>query len=245
MSNVLKLPIFLRSKRQLSLTKVDHDKFENGENAGKAEMFESNDHSQVKKIDLEAQRKYKQMQAAFKEKCEAAYQEQRQKGYNDGLLEGKKEGQALYKEKINQANQLISDAEEAYGEYLSKAEPEIMRIALRIAESIINTTLEEEPERWMPLIKKAVAKVKEQKSITITVPPERFKLVLDHQKELSSLVCGANLQVFADEQLDSHECHIETPFGKIDASIDSQLKVMKQTLSEMMEAEKDESHSAN
>ncbi|MFC7392549.1 flagellar assembly protein FliH [Scopulibacillus cellulosilyticus] len=246
MSNVIKMPDFLFEKKHLSLIKEEPavQQFDiDDEYALAASPLLKKAHDEAQEIITKARLEYDQIQKniqeqeeAFKEKCKAVYRKHCERGYDDGFNHGKKEGKALYKEKIDKANRIISCAEAAYGDYLSRAEPDILSLAVRIAETIINTALEEKPECWMSLVKKAVAGVKEQDAIQITVPPKWFELVISHQKELLSLVRGARLQIFADEQLEEHMCYIETPFGKLDASVDSQLTVMKQTLLEMMEA---------
>lgn len=253
LSNIIKSPAPLNKKKVINVQSIDVSFFNTiGDGSEQTlEILEQTLKEKVKEAQIQAdniiaqaQTDYERVQQDietqtenFKTKCQKAYEEQFSKGYKDGFGQGENDGKVSYQERIVMANHVVEKADLAYKEYLSQAESEILLLALKASETIIHSTLESEPDKWMHLVKKVVSEVREQETIKITVSPKWFELVTDHRKELAAFVQEAQLLIFVDEDLTDSQCYIETPFGKIDASVDSQLTVMKTKLLELMEDE--------
>lgn len=186
--------------------------------------------------------------AAFKEKLaneeadwEAGHKQAReqaeQSGYLDGFAKGEAEAREQWEKTLNDARRMIQMAEDDYQKYLESAEKDILELALAVAEKIIGQALEEKPDRWISLVQTAIKEVQGQSPIKIIVPPDWYEQTVQAKDLLQTVTQAARLAIFPDEKLAKDACLIETPIGRIEASIDSQLKVIKQKLSELLEVD--------
>ncbi|WP_100399347.1 flagellar assembly protein FliH [Bacillus sp. FJAT-44742] len=183
-----------------------------------------------------------QEEESSKQRIQLAYEEAREKGFLEGYEAGKQEGKEEYVTAVDDAKHLIQQAKQEYTRYLEEAEPVILNIALAVADRILYQALEEEPERWTDIVKKAVLEVKEQEEVTIFVPPSRFDQIQQQTEEIKELLSYSQmLRIYPDSQLDSGGCVIETSYGRLDASLDSQLKELKEQLVEVLKEEAHES----
>ncbi|WP_165886902.1 flagellar assembly protein FliH [Scopulibacillus darangshiensis] len=253
MSNVIKAPASMYRKRVLDIHSVNprhlYGAEEHNNMTDRLELTlservrmarnEANDIIAGAQADYERkQQDIKRQEEQLIEKSDVIYKEQHALGYQDGFKKGQDEGLASCCDKLKEANSIVRRAETAYKEYLQQAEPQILSLAIMAAETIMNTTLSSEPEQWLPIIKKVLGEVREMETIKIIVPPVWFPVVNDQREELAAYAQGAQLLVFVDGDLNENKCYIETPFGKIDASIDSQLRVLKAKLLELLEETK-------
>lgn len=158
-------------------------------------------------------------------------------GYEEGFQKGESEGLASYQEKLEQVQRMSKLAEVDYQQYLEQGKQDILDLSIKLANKIIGLSLEDEPERWMTLVHKAVDEVRDHDSVKIVVSSDWYEKTLGHKEELANVVHNKRLLVVPDQKLKGHACFIETPFGRIDASVDSQLKMIKTKLLEVMEAD--------
>lgn len=257
LSNLLKSMQPKGEKKLIQLTAVIDPYLNQLNSAMSEEKIEASLSSKVEAARQEAQAvlakaqsEYKEMRNKMREEEEAAqkkreqiYEQKAAEGFEKGFAEGKEEGRRTFSEKVDQANNAIDNANQVYKDYLAQAEPAILELAMKVAEKIIGASLRENEDEWLSLVKSALKDVRDQRTIKITVPPAWFGVLSDHYPELAAFVQDAKLLLYADADMDDNDCTIETPFGKIDASVDSQLAVIKARLSELMEEQADEGDS--
>ncbi len=164
-----------------------------------------------------------------------AHQEAKQIGYE----EGKKEGLGLAKEEyqslIDQANEVVKQTKASYLKKLSDAEEDLLTLSVEIAEKIIHETFESDEERFIQLVKQTVNEVSDQPEVHVYVHPETYHLVTNQREELEAILSGkGQLSVFLNEELSTYACLIESPFGKIDSSVDKQLSKVKEKLLQLV-----------
>ncbi|SFE39035.1 flagellar assembly protein FliH [Alteribacillus iranensis] len=164
-----------------------------------------------------------------------AYDEAQKKGFEEGFEKGRKEGQQTYEEAIEEARHVITKAKKEYEHYLSEAEPVILNLALEVARRIVETSFESSEDLWNQLVKQALEEVKENEEITIYVSPSHYEQTRQIRKELEKILGHAQeLMIFPDSSLSLGSCIIETPYGKVDASLDSQFNEIKSVLMEQL-----------
>ena len=193
---------------------------------------------------------------AFQEKLKAERErwahereEERKKareiGYRDGFEEGRRAAEAEWAEQIAEAKRLAALAEQDYKAYLARAEADILHLSVAIAGKIVDQALAEKPERWTELVANAVREARDQDPIQIIVPTRWYERTVQARNELQKIVRDARLAIYVDESLAANDCYIETPYGRIVASVDSQLKIIKQKLLESLEESGDEPQRAD
>lgn len=157
-------------------------------------------------------------------------EEAKQIGYQDGFQVGKEESLKEYQTLLDQAQEIIKLAEEEGQVILSHSEPTILRLGITAASKIVQHKLVES-DAYVEITKKVLREVLDQPSIRIFSNPRDFQTLQKYESELRLIIdTKAELIFYPDESLSEGACIIETPFGKIDASVDSQLETLRHTL---------------
>ncbi|WP_246939945.1 flagellar assembly protein FliH [Bacillus pinisoli] len=165
---------------------------------------------------------------------EAAQQE----GFQVGLQQGEQAAKQEYSTLITEANQIVEQAKVSYTEQLEQAEETILKLGLKVADKILKVHLDETREDFIQVVKQAIKEVKDYADVNIIVHPSVYELVYAQIDELKALFNGdKSLYIYSNEELSNYGCLIESSFGRIDASIDSQLNELKVKLLELIEEE--------
>ncbi|SHF51532.1 flagellar assembly protein FliH [Ornithinibacillus halophilus] len=173
------------------------------------------------------------------EKLKLAWEEEKvhlqetvkQEAYQEGLKLGKEEGLHQYTEHIEKVNALVETARNEYHNLLDNSDQDIIDLAIHIAEKILYQKLDEKPENFFPLVHKAIEDIKDHSVISIHLNPENYELVIKQKEELMQIIGDkVDLSIYISEKATIGSCIIEYPYGKIDASIDTQLNEIRQVL---------------
>ncbi|WP_076556670.1 flagellar assembly protein FliH [Salimicrobium flavidum] len=171
---------------------------------------------------------------AWEEEKKQLREQAKNEGYEEGYAQGLENGEALYASKIEQMNEVIRQADEVYNQTISDAEKDILDIAMQAGKSILGRSLEGNPEQFRFLVAEAVKEVTEQSKISIYVHQDYFEEISSYREELSKMLDGqAQIYVYVKQFEDPEQCYIESPFGRVDASIDSQLALIREAIIEM------------
>jgi flagellar assembly protein FliH len=166
---------------------------------------------------------------------EVAYEAKVKEGYATGFNNGTTAAKEHFASLIQQGNRFVDQAKNYFNDSIKQAEPEILKLGMAIAEKIIGTSVSLDEDKWFSLVAKAVREVRDQETIKITVAPIHFDHLNQHRPEFDNLVQDAKIFIYADSDFSDTDCTIETSFGKIDAGVASQLQVIKEKLTELME----------
>ncbi|HWR40403.1 MAG TPA: FliH/SctL family protein [Patescibacteria group bacterium] len=176
-------------------------------------------------------------------------------GKQEGLTTGKNEGMTLGREEgIQQGRQqaleemqenlaaaaeksqyMLEMAREQVYEMLATAEPHIVEIAVAVASKVVAREIEENPMMILPIVRKAVEKVKDQETVSIRVNPQDFDMVLMAKKELQVMIGREQaLTLAADNTISPGGCVIDTSNGTVDARLDTQFEMIRKALTEVL-----------
>ncbi|BCB03353.1 flagellar assembly protein FliH [Bacillus sp. KH172YL63] len=165
-----------------------------------------------------------------------------QEAYNAGFLQGEEEGRnkgyGEYHQRLLEANEINERNKQLYEDYIQRAEKVILNLGIACAEKIINQQLEENPGQFLSIVERGLKEVRDLPHIQIHVHPSRHALLINHKSELEA-VFPADVQcyIYANDDLETQECFIETNQGRVLVSVDSQLKELKLKLSHLLEGE--------
>ncbi|HET7579062.1 MAG TPA: flagellar assembly protein FliH [Bacillales bacterium] len=209
----------------------------------KAEIEAMNIRKKAKEEAEQAHREIEELREQAKKEIEQAAEDARKRGYREGFQAGQGEARKQYESAIEEARRTIDLAKSARRERLDETEFDILELACAIAEKIIGSVLPEEKNRWLDMVQRAVSEVKEHEEIRLTVHHKWYEFMLNHQKELEALLKhSADFYIYPEAAIDEFTCVIEFPFGRVDASVDSQLSEIKQKLSAKLEESNDGRH---
>lgn len=193
---------------------------------------------QAKALLEDAEREIAQKKNSWEEERLSLMSEAEDEGFAAGLKEGRVEGKKEYSSLLEQANMLIQQAGERHDAIVRSSEETIVELAITCAERIVGSELSGSIDAFLGIVKQAVAEVKEQPEIFLYVPPDQYGFVVAQQEELHMITRSkARLTVYVDEDAQPFSCIVETPFGRVDASLDQQLKELRSILYEVVNEE--------
>ena len=115
--------------------------------------------------------------------------------------------------------------------YVQNAENEIAEIAMEIVNHVLPQHFIDVPTLILPLVRKALLKVKDQSEVHVRVAPESYDLVLMGRSEFQGLLEGqALLEVHSDQSLTVGDVVIETPNGNVDARLSTQIEMIRKSI---------------
>lgn len=114
----------------------------------------------------------------FAEEKEKIYQQAHHEGYSKGIQLGQEKGYREVEELIQFAKSIVDEAKIEYQNCVGKSEQTILTLSLKVAEKILCSSLNENEERFLPLVKKAIDEVKNYKEVQIYVNPSRYALLV-------------------------------------------------------------------
>ncbi len=143
--------------------------------------------------------------------AEKAYQQERERGYQDGLDVSK----------IEQAEQMLKVVSRTIN-YLSDVEKSLADILLSGVKKIIGEFDQE--QLAVNLVRNALQHVRNEKQVTIRIPPSQYNMV---KAKLNSILADYKgvgfIDLVADPRLSTGDCIMESEIGVVDASVDVQL----------------------
>ncbi|MDT3424514.1 flagellar assembly protein FliH [Paenibacillus forsythiae] len=162
---------------------------------------------------------------------EAVKAEAYSQGYNEGLLQAEKEMKVKLANVMEEAQAVLLEAYKARDVIIQEAEPFLVELSCDIAEKIVEKQLTVEPAFTIDLIKRNLARKREQGIISLCVNPKQFTFVNAAREELTLAIDSqAELQILPDSTVTDHGCVIRSSLGSVDARIDTQLEEIKKEL---------------
>ncbi len=194
----------------------------------------------------EASEQAEQLLAEARKQIEAWWQERREQdehlieavkseGFSQGFEEGKIQAELATKAKVEEmmreAGAVLQQAYVEKERIIQEAEPFLVELSCAIAEKVIDKQLNVDPDYTLELIKKSLARKREQGVITLCVSPAHFTFVQAAREELGLAIDSqAELQILPDPTVKDRGCVIRSAFGSVDARIDTQLAEIKKEL---------------
>jgi type III secretion protein L len=136
-----------------------------------------------------------------------------------------------YEQGLQQWNDAVAEANEARDRRLAESEPEMIRIAVRIAQKIIGEELRLNPQAIVSMAAECMRTLRRERSLTVRVQPGD----VDHLRERISMLREAagprrSIEVVADPSMTSGGCIVESEYGVIDARLETQIRCMEEIL---------------
>ena len=143
---------------------------------------------------------------------------ERQRGYQQGLLEGRRE----------MAERMI-DAVERNVDYFSHMEQKVVDIVVEALKKILGEI--DQREKILKIVQNALAVVRNQAKVTLRVCPDEAAYVRSRVDDILKQYPGIGyLDVSPDPRLKEGGCILETEMGVVDASVDVQLEAICRSL---------------
>lgn len=113
---------------------------------------------------------------------------------------------------------------------MESAEPELVRLAVGIAERVLHQQIALDRGVVVEMAKVAIGRLVEKESVTVRVNPGDLERMREHRDELLDSGEIKNFRVVEDQRVDRGGVVVETDGGTIDARISTQLNEAKRVL---------------
>lgn len=147
-----------------------------------------------------------------------------------------------YKDGLEKVQHDISSVKNAMAEFLKAKEevfeyiaPDILEISVDIARKIVKKEIEQNPEIVLETILDVLKTLpKEESKINIKVNPQQLTLIKGSVPEMvSSMGLDVKTIIIADGTIELGSCIVQTSNGIVDATIDTQLEIIKEVFKGM------------
>ena len=158
------------------------------------------------------------------EQAKAAYEQEKQRGYQDGLDESK----------VDQADQMLKVVSRTIN-YLSDVEQTMAEILLSGVKKIIGEFDQE--QLAVSLVRNALQHVRNEKQVSIRIPPSQYNMVKARLNDILSDYKGVGfIDLVADQRLSTGDCIMESEIGVVDASVDVQIRALQKRFTQLKAA---------
>jgi flagellar assembly protein FliH len=156
---------------------------------------------------------------------EAARQEGFAAGYAEGLARGREEGLAQTRSALERAEAIAAAIVESRAGALDALIPRIADLVIRVAALVVRDTVAQHPEAIVPVVREAVAQVRDEDRLTVRLHPEDLAILRDAVEEIGQQV-GTRIVLREDRSIARGGCLVETSRGLVDSRLESKLAVL-------------------
>lgn len=151
--------------------------------------------------------------------------EARRAGYEAGFMAGRQEGLASVTELLARAR-ADADAQRV------AAQDSAVALARRMAEKIVGQVVTLAPSFLSDMVARALAETRARSgTVVVRLHPQDMDVVSrDRSKLLERVAKGVEVRLLADPGIDRNGCVIDTPVGRMDARLSTQLDALERAL---------------
>lgn len=154
--------------------------------------------------------------------------------YEKGFAQGQKDGLALEKTRLEemgrQVEAIFEELRDLKIQIYNESEGEILKLAMVIAKKVIGEEVRTNEKIILNSIKSALKFLTDKRKVRIIINPEDMEETKRMLPDLSRLTRGGNFQLTESNAVERGGCILETGFGKINATIDDQLKGIEEVI---------------
>lgn len=144
-----------------------------------------------------------------------AYDEERKRGYKEGQNEARMEA----------AEQMIEIVSRSI-DYFGSVETRMVDLVMTALRKILAEY--DDRDRVVQVVKHALSTVRNQKQVTLRLPPDQAELLRDRVNELLAAYPAIGfLDITPDSRLSADNCIIESDIGSVEAGIEVQLEAIR------------------
>ncbi|NJD01281.1 MAG: flagellar biosynthesis protein [Ruminiclostridium sp.] len=184
----------------------------------------------IKEAEYEARRIMDDAFTEGREKAGVMEEEAWQKGYAEGIAAAAKQCEAT----IEEAEEIKADALMKHDEVLAGIEAEIINLVIDVSKKVIGSEIALNKENMIFLIKQAIDNCSSKNGIILKVSPEDYNYLDTNRGKLAALIdCADEIELKQEMSLKQGACILETPFGNMDAGVQTKLGKIEEAFREL------------
>lgn len=154
--------------------------------------------------------------------AQQAYDNECQRGYADGLAQAQ----------LAQAEKMIDTVARTI-DYFGQVETDMVALVMGAVRKIVDDY--NDTERVLLVVRNALSVVRNQKQMTLRLPPQQVDTVRARIHELLAAYPGVGyLDIVADARLGPHACILESEIGLVEASIEGQIAALEKAFQKVL-----------
>lgn len=154
--------------------------------------------------------------------AQAAYDQQRARGYAEGMAEAQ----------LAQAEKMMETVGRTV-DYFAQVEADMVALVMSAVRKIIEGY--SDSDRVLIVVKNALSVVRNQKQMTLRLHPQQVEVVRARINELLSAYPGVGyLDIIADGRLGPQACILESEIGLVEASIEGQISALEKAFQKVL-----------
>jgi flagellar assembly protein FliH len=164
----------------------------------------------------------------------------RDQAYTEGRTAGSEEGRRSFEERLRDLEALVDEVNAERDAYFAQVEPELVRLAVAIAEKIIDRQLSLTPDVVVDLTRTHLKRLRERDIVRVRANPDDLPLLADARQALMGDVDGVReMALDEDRRVGRGGVVLETAAGSLDVRIASQMDVVRKALGDATETTHD------
>jgi flagellar assembly protein FliH len=178
-----------------------------------------------------AQRQGAELVEVARQQAERIAGEARSEGYETGYAEGRATAERETADLLAFAESAVREVAETRQQLLDDAEPALVRLAIQVAEKVLQAKLELEPERVADVLRGALRKAYVRNRLTVVCNPDDIALIEAATPSLHEAVGTlGNLELVGDRRIKRGGVIVRTDAGDVDATLDAQLTRLREVM---------------
>jgi flagellar assembly protein FliH len=162
-----------------------------------------------------------------------AHEAELQAAYERGVSDGRTAARGELAELAGGLNRAVDEVLRFQAHLAERYEQELLALAVEVAGKILRSEIETDPEWWLGIIREAVHRAVDRERIRIRAGSALHEYLGQHFDRLrGTLEEVRSLELLEDPSLAATGCVIETSYGDLDASLESQLDAVEMALTE-------------
>ncbi len=151
------------------------------------------------------------------------------KEYERGFLNGQASGKEEVKAQLDMLKKAVEEFSKQKQEAFKKAERQMVELSLKIARAIIGREASVDKEAVVSIVRDVLDEVKDKSKILLFIHPDDESVIREH---LPKFMAGieADIELIADDSVEQGGCLVQTPSGRIDALVSTQIEEMRKRL---------------
>lgn len=170
-----------------------------------------------------------------KEKALEEREAAKEEGRNEGYEEGKNNAIKEYESILNEASITRDDAVKEYSNILNSVEEDVVSLVMKITRKVIETEMKTNRKVILNLVSEAIKKTSNRDNLVIKVSRDDFSYVREKEDVIKEMVEGIGaLETKEDPSLDAGSCVVETHYGCIDSGIETKMHKLKKVFHDVI-----------
>jgi len=154
----------------------------------------------------------------------------RSRGHDEGVAAGRAAGYAELDEDVAAMHALIAGVREQRNVIIETAEPELVRLAMAVAERVVYDQVAVNPNVVLENVRHALTRLVGREVVTVRVNPADAEILRKHREGTAASNDVEHLRIVEDQRVDRGGVVVETDAGTIDAKISTQLREARRAL---------------